>query len=361
MNFQRETMDLWTRLQGETRPVVLYGMGNGAEKILAQCREHGIPVRDIFASDEYVRGHEFAGFRVKKYAEICEQYPDCVILLAFAAFQPELLEKIYTIAERYEVLAPDVPLFGEGIFTAESVAEHGEKLTELYEILADERSRQVLEGLIAYKISGKISYLKEIETPREEIFENIFTFSAEETFVDLGAYNGDTVEEFLQETDGKFRRILAVEPDVKNFKKLQEKVAGWGKSGIELYPCGAWQEDGELQFSGGGGRNSCLTEGNDRKSYRVPVRSVDSLLDGAEATYVKMDVEGAEREALFGCRRTIRAFAPKLAVSAYHRTNDFFTLALLIHHLNPEYRIFLRHHPYIPAWETNLYAVKGEI
>ena len=359
MNLQLETQTLWQRLQQEQKPIVLYGMGNGAEKILAQCEEHRIPVRDLFASDEYVRGHEFAGFRVKKYVEICEAYDDCVILLAFAAFQPDLLEKIYAIGARYEVLAPDVPLFGDGIFTPQTVEEHAADLQKLEELLADDTSRRVLEQLIAYKISGKISYLRQMETPRAEIFEHIFRFSSAETYVDLGAYNGDTIEEFLAQTGGVFRRIVAFEPDVKNFKKLRETVQARQNPAIEIYPYGAWSEDGELEFSGRGGRNSSLTgDQPDKKSYRVPVRSVDSILQGEPADYIKMDVEGAEREALFGCRKTIRTYAPKLAVSAYHRTNDFFTLPLLVHRLNPDYRIFLRHHPYIPAWETNLYATK---
>ena len=70
-----------------------------------------------------------------------------------------------------------------------------------------------------------------------------------------------------------------------------------------------------------------------------------------------MDVEGAEREALAGASRTIGACKPKLIVSAYHRTGDLADLALQIHALYPGYRMYLRHHPYVPAWETNYYCI----
>ena len=89
----------------------------------------------------------------------------------------------------------------------------------------------------------------------------------------------------------------------------------------------------------------------------TPARSVDNLLAGNPLTLLKMDVEGAEREALWGASRSIARYAPKLMISLYHRNEDIFELPLLVKRINPRYRLFIRHLPYIPAWETNLYAV----
>ena len=96
---------------------------------------------------------------------------------------------------------------------------------------------------------------------------------------------------------------------------------------------------------------SCIDEGGNAVEARAPDHVCMS------ATYIKMDVEGAEYETLLGCRRLIEKCAPKLAVSAYHRAGDIFTLPLLIHSLNHDYKIYLRHHKYVPAWETNIYCV----
>jgi HSP90 family molecular chaperone len=68
-------------------------------------------------------------------------------------------------------------------------------------------------------------------------------------------------------------------------------------------------------------------------------------------------VEGFEREAIWGASRTILRHAPKLAIAVYHRNEDIFELPLLIKHLRPDYKLYIRHRLYIPAWETNLYAV----
>ena len=93
---------------------------------------------------------------------------------------------------------------------------------------------------------------------------------------------------------------------------------------------------------------------------QIDARSVDSILQGKPATIIKMDVEGCEREALWGASQTIAHFSPKLMVSLYHRNEDIFALPLLIRRLNPNYDLYVRHQLYIPAWETNLYAVPSE-
>jgi len=70
-----------------------------------------------------------------------------------------------------------------------------------------------------------------------------------------------------------------------------------------------------------------------------------------------MDIEGAEYQAIKGAENTIRRHSPKLMISLYHRNEDMFKLPLLIHSINPDYKFFIRHQLYIPAWETNLYCI----
>ena len=90
----------------------------------------------------------------------------------------------------------------------------------------------------------------------------------------------------------------------------------------------------------------------------VPVRftSVDSLVND-EVSFIKMDIEGAESRALDGAANTVRKYKPKLYVCAYHRNEDLFALPLKINEICPGYRFYFRHHPYIPAWESNFYCV----
>lgn len=349
--FAAKEETLIERLKRETRPIVVYGMGNGADKIFELCARHGVTITDIYASDEFVRGHSFRGIRVKKYSEIFELYGDFVILLAFAVFRDDLMERVDMMAHEHLLLVPDTPLFGEDIFDYDYFKANEDKINTALELMADETSRSVFVDIINAKLTGDYFLLRRCETDREEVFENIIKLGTHERYVDLGAYDGDTITEFLAQTGGLYSKITAFEPDKKNRAKLEYKYASL--DGLKVYPYASWSENTTLHFTGNGGRMACLSDsGTD-----VEARALDTVV--MNATYIKMDVEGAERETLLGCRRIISKSKPALAVSAYHRAGDIFTLPLLIHDLCPEYKIYLRHHKYVPAWETNIYTARA--
>lgn len=351
LSFITEKLTAWEKLQAEERPIFIYGMGDGAEKIMQVFREKKIPLAGIFASDDFVRGHSFAGYKVRKLSEIEEQVDDFVVVLAFAAGYQSLVDKIVEIGKKHTLLVPDVPVAGGGLFTYDYCLEHAEELQTVYDMLADEYSKKVYANIINFKISGKIHYLMEVTTPKSEIYRKVIHLTPNEVYVDLGAYNGDTIKEVLQFTRDKYIRIYAIEPDRKNYKKLAKYTDGMPN--VYTYNAVAWCTDTEVPFATKAGRQSAVSA----FGQTVPAIAVDSVLQGKVATLIKMDVEGCEREALWGCAQTIAHYNPKLMVSLYHRNEDIFSLPLFIQKLNPNYDIYIRHQLYIPAWETNLYAV----
>lgn len=121
---------------------------------------------------------------------------------------------------------------------------------------------------------------------------------------------------------------------------------------MRLVQAGGWSADTELTFAAKAGRNSALAA----QGVPTPMRALDRVLDGRPCTLLKMDVEGAEREALLGARHTIETCRPRLNIACYHRNEDLFALPVLVRSLCPDYRLYLRHHPYVPAWDVNLYA-----
>ncbi len=352
LSFIREKKSCWQLLKEDERPIFVYGMGNGADKIFAQFENFGIRAEGIFASDEFVRGHYFRDFKVLKYSEVCERYDDFVIVLAFGAGYASLIEKIENMASEHTLYAPDVPIEGGGLFTYEYCLEHSKEIDDVYNMLEDDFSKEVYSEIINFRISGKIEYLKKITTPKSEVYTDIIKPSEDEIYVDLGAYNGDTISELLEFTNGKYRKITALEPDARNFRKLVKSVEG--KENIETLNCAVWNCDTTLLFSAAAGRQSSV---NNVSGKPLQARSVDSVLEGDKATIIKMDVEGAEEEAVNGAVNTIRNYRPKLMISLYHRNRDIFYLPLLVKKICPEYKLYIRHQPYIPAWETNLYAV----
>lgn len=347
-----EKISLWDYLKSVQKPIVIYGMGDGALKIMAVCKEKGIDIKEIFASDEYVRGHSFMGYQVKTLSEIEKEYDDFIILLAFAAFEKNLLEKIYSIAEKHELYAPDVPVFGDGLFDLSYIKTYENELQEVYSCLSDDFSKKVFVNILNFKISGKINYLKDISTTRHEDYTQLLPLNDGMTYVDLGAYDGDTVFEILSHNVNP-KEIIAFEPDIKNFKKLKANTESI--KNIELYNIASYSERKTLNFNNKAGRNSAL--GDSGKTIEVNADTVDNILNGRKADYIKFDVEGAELETLKGCALTIKNYHTALGVAAYHRNEDFFALPLFIKKLNGNYKIYLRHNHYIPAWETIFYAV----
>ena len=89
----------------------------------------------------------------------------------------------------------------------------------------------------------------------------------------------------------------------------------------------------------------------------MPVTTIDAVAAGRQVTMIKMDVEGAEVQAIAGGRQTIGKCKPKLFAAAYHYDVDLFRLPLLLWELVPEYKIYLRKHPYVPAWELNFICI----
>ena len=356
--FIKETETAWDRLKSTNRPIVLYGMGNGADKILDWCDANSVKVAAIFASDDFVRGQIFRGYKICKYADVASQYQDFLLVIAFASESPVVLEHFFALAEKHETLAPHLPLFeGDEVVSSSWLAKYQKELMEVYTNLADEKSKEVFASTLNYKLSGKLDYLQRITTQREEDCRQLFQFSKNETFVDLGAYDGDTIKEFLNYTAFSYREIVALEPDSKNFKKLQRFVEKAGLEHVLLLNKGIWSEEGALSFAASGGRQSALQ--SDGK-VEVPVDSVDHIMQGRPVSYMKLDVEGAEFEALSGAAETIGRWAPKLFVAAYHRDDDLWRLPLLLWQLNKKYDIYLRKHPYVPAWELNFLAVTQE-
>lgn len=355
LEFIKEQISVWDRLKHTDKKIVLYGMGNGADKILDWCEANHVTVSGVFASDEFVRRQNFRGYTVCRYSDIIEELgTDILVVIAFASEREDVLARFKELAAKHETVAPHLPLFQDEQETVSLawLKKYADKLEDVYQRLADDQSRKVFADILNYKLSGKTEYLFDCVSERKNDLQSLFTFTEDEAYLDLGAYNGDTVQEFLALTGGSCREIIAVEPDRRNFAKLEKFAVGLD-SKIIMKNVGIWDEHKSLGFSDDGGRQSSFLTG-DKKI--VEVDTVDNICAGHEITYIKMDVEGAEQQALRGGRKLISSCRPKLLVAAYHYDNDLFSLPATLWEICSEYQIYLRKHPYIPAWEINFFA-----
>ena len=340
--------DLWRYLKTVRKPIVLYGMGNGADKIIKVLKDFGIEISGVFATDGFVRDKYFHGFKLSSYSELKEKFGEMTVLLSFGSGREEVLSNIRRISAEQELYAPDVPVYGGTLFTSEYANANKEALSNVYNRLYDDKSKETFENIIRYKLSGKLDYLYECEIREDEPYGSFFKLSDNESYLDLGAYTGDTVADFVRRVR-TYKSITAVEPDKKSFKKLLSNTAGLNN----FKAVNACVSDyiGMSEFAMRGGRNSSVGGGE-----QIPAVTVDEIAkDGV--SFIKADVEGEEIKAIKGAENTILKHRPKMQLACYHKTEDLIAIPHAICGIRKDYRLYIRHFPCVPAWDTNYFFI----
>ncbi len=348
---------MWEALKNEKRPIVIYGMGNGADKLIARFNELNIEFRDIFASDGFVRGHSFHGIRVKSFSEIKELYSDFVIALSFASNREEVLSLFLELDGKYDMYIPDMPVTGDEYFDSNFCNAHYDEILNAYNALSDEESRNTYAAVINYKLTGKLYYLLSAYATKDELYSLISSRNGIESYLDGGAYNGDTLKEAIHYFPDLKEAIL-VEPDKRSFKKLSAFADTLSEPKLTLYNAALWSSDGAASFISSGNRNSSInsTASHENKTVETEISTVDEIAK-SKIDYIKYDVEGAELEALIGSSLTIERDKPVLLVSAYHRSADIFSLINYLKERYPFYDLYLRRLKCVPAWELDIIAL----
>ena len=346
--------DLWTYLKSAEKPIVMYGMGNGADKIISVLEGYDIEVEDFFASDGFVRGQIFHGKKVMSFSDIREKYEDFIILVSFGSPRRDVLDMIYEMSGKYELYSPDVPLAGKILFDSKYFEKNEEKYKRVRDLFADEESKIILDNIVSYKLSGKIDFLRKAVSSTQD---DLFDFEKYKITVDAGAYTGDTAREMLEKAKN-IEKIICLEPDVKNFKKLLRFTEEDARAKNIVCPieAGAWDKDTKLTFGSAGNRNSNAFSGG--KEILTDMIKIDSVSKEYFVDYIKYDVEGAEMNALVGSRETILKSSPDMLISLYHRSEDIFDIPLYIRENYPQYDLYLKRTECLPAWEINLCVVK---
>lgn len=357
-NFVDIKYDMWQYLSQCKNPIVLYGMGDGAEKILDVLNERNIRVEGIFASDGFVPKKDklFRGFKIESYSDIKKRLGRMTVLVAFGTKLPEVLENVRRIASENELFVPDVPVFGDGLLDLRYFKENLPRFENIYSRLADDISQKAYINCLKYRLTGKICYLEECETDANESYINIIKPKPQDIYIDIGAYNGDTVREYSSYS-GCDITVHAFEPDARNFKKLKSYADTCDIKELHLHNAAAWDKNENITFFSRSGRNSASTTSHSgAKANEVKGLTPDSVTDSAD--FIKIDAEGADINALCGSRRLISECTPAMCVAAYHRTEDYFAIPECVLSINGNYDIYFRHFPHIPCWDTNFYFKK---
>lgn len=216
--------------------------------------------------------------------------------------------------------------------------------------LADDGSRETLYSVMLFHLTGNMEWIHAVSRPYPTLYfrSGLFTVGSAERFVDCGASIGESTGGLLALTRNRVERVWMIEPDKFNHQKLESLVNGaWSpaRDRIRLIKAAAGSRPGRMPFNHVGGHTGSICVESHRYGQidEVEIISIDDIVD-APPTMIKMDIEGAELDAMKGAERAIREARPLLAISAYHRPTDLLDLPAYVDGIAPGYRIGLRHH-----------------
>jgi FkbM family methyltransferase len=363
---ERERNTLDQLLDSCGRRVVLFGAGNLGRRALASLRSIG--VEPLAFADNNSKLWDTAVDRVTVLSpEVAAERFGSKALFLVTIWQPnhwysETEHRLKTLG--CPSVAPPSPLYWR--FSATFLPFYAQDTPTR---LLDNRDDIVRAGSIWADESSSLQYLRQVrwrgcgqwnfsraDCEVSYFPDRVFQLVPGEVFVDCGAFDGDTIRAILQRQP-EFGRIFAVEPDRKNFVKLEAYVGSLAPSirdRITLHRCVVGAERGFVNFSDTGGLGSRASATGE---LSVPSLPISELVDGqARVTYIKMDIEGAEPEALEGARFIIERDRPVLAVCVYHQPDHLWQLPLMMTALFPEYQMYLQCHEG-DGWQTVAYAV----
>ncbi len=217
--------------------------------------------------------------------------------------------------------------------------------------LHDPLSLKTLDAVLLYRLTWAPEVLDGIRRPEKAIYfePDVMPLHDQEVLIDGGAYDGDTARDFAFKTQNCYGHIHAFELDPAVAAAFAAKTAHIDR--VTLHSVGLWNGLATLRLqhrTDNGGRISDAGEAN------VDLVALDDVDVGAP-TVIKLDVEGAEVNALAGAAATVRRYKPKLAICAYHKHDDLVTLFQTVRDLRDDYRFSLRHYSPL-VYDTVIYA-----
>lgn len=344
--------------EGGPGSLILFGAGYQGELTLSDLQAMGVAdsVRCFLDNQPSKWGQALGGLPICSPDLLKDLPKDARILIASGAYVPiraQLAEAGFVSGVRIM----DASALRNGLFDRNLLVGARDALDRLHDSLADDLSRDVLKGVVTFRLTGDISHVEGVCEPLQYFPEQVVRLGPQEVFVDGGAFDGDTVRTFLAACGGEFDTIHAFEPDPRNFQRLKAWIADQpAKARIHAHPEALYSHQTELRFNEGPSMSSHIDAVG---GSRIQATSLDECLQGAPATFIKYDLEGAERAALSGAAATIRRWRPKLAISVYHLADDLWELPALIKDMTPGYRYFLRHYSFL-SFETVFYAIPEE-
>jgi FkbM family methyltransferase len=351
-------------------PIFIYGAGTFAQDVHRTLIDNGLPVYGFI--DHVMREYPFMYgmpiYTPEKAAEIASASGKAIVVLGIHNYQADIskiIERLTSVGFKKILNSVDLyDFFGRELgvrywltsrdyyFSLQTVLE------EMYSLWADDASKSLFRAVVEFRLTGDATKLPAPDLINPYRPTDIPAWKAPLRFVDCGAFDGDTLADLLK-NKMVIQAVAAFEPDLINYAKLSRFVSSHKKELPEanLFPCGVYSSTTQLAFETGQGMASNISS---KGNTIIQCVALDNAIPTLAPNLIKMDIEGAEYDALLGARQIISAHTPGLAVSLYHRPEHLWQLPMLVESIAPgKYKFYMRSHA-MNDFELVLYAVPVE-
>jgi len=342
--------------QGCERRIVIYGSGGLGRRTLAGLRANGIEPVAFVDRNPSLWGTPIEGVPVFSSESAARQF-GCDAAFVIAVWNPVLSGGMNSIRSELawrgcQRVVPFVWLFWKYSDTflpyylwalPHLVQRQRAAVREAFELFEGRRSQTEFIRQLQLRLTGDVACLIPPEDDVQYFPSRLFRPRGDEYFVDCGAYDGDTLRDLVTWTAGRYRGAMAFEADPVNFATLRRCIEEDGdlKGRTRAIQAAVGSCQGKVRFAASGLASAAVSQSG---SIEVDSVSLDACLAGEKSTYIKMDIEGGEMDALRGASEVLRAHVPLLAICAYHIQDHLWQIPLRIHQLMPEGRLLLRPH-----------------
>lgn len=344
-----------------TKKVVIWGAGSYGYNMFQTFKKYKFENHIVAFCDncETKWNTTIENLEVLNYRQIKEKYKDDVVFLICSDWKGEIEEQLTKLGEKDNICIPSIQLmasytvvFMQNTWEKSNKEEFDRLIYNTSELLDDDESKRVLFARADFIKTTDWRCIESININKPQYFLNDFyELSDKEIYIDLGAYIGDTVFRFIDKVGGKdkYKKIIAFEPDKKTYKTLEDNIKKNNLKNVDIYNLGSWNRKDILSFTSGSNANinasAHIVKSKESEIFNeIHVEALDNLFIDVPITFIKMDIEGAEKESLFGAKKIIQKYKPKLAICVYHKWEDIYEIPKIIKSFVPEYKIYLRHH-----------------
>ena len=330
-------------LKKEVYPVVLWGAGQIASVVEKYLKEKKIQIADVFVDDAYYAEEMYLNsIRVISKSKLLEKYQKVNVVVGYSDYQAaDVLKNEEWVNECFYFACTAYGEFERTPFKL--IEDNISKYQVVYDMLADQKSKEVLIAFLQTKLSGNVKYTLQVFDRRMSYFDNdLYRIGREGVYLDVGSAAGENVKQFIKESGGDYGYIYAVEPEKKLRSDLVDYIDKNKIGQFEIASKGAWNTSGVINFLFDGESSHACTP-DEQKAETLQVELLDNMFDyKKKVTLLKIQYRDGVEEALLGAKRILKEHEPRIAIMIGYGIDPIYKVPLLIKRLNPNYKLYLR-------------------